>query len=1368
MIVVTVHFNFYVMKKVYIFLLLAISCSIIQGQTWNGSVNTDWNNGSNWTPAGIPTNAGNIIIPGGLTNYPILSGKVTINSIDMQPGSQLDVNGSDLTITGVNMNINFNGVVFNNSNGATDIVLNINTGINGFLTSFRGNTINDNIVFNLTGSNQFIEAVAAPANVYNGNATFNINDVLTTYISYGVPSQFNGNLTVNRTVAGPTSLFYAGASVTGNFSYINNTGSSTSMGNLSYKTSIGGTVNITAHYPSPGGFEILRLVNQTTGGIIDVQNSQGFNVQNDTLLVSALSITGYRGNQYANLLNNSITGNVTTADDASYGGGFLTYIRNNVITGNSNFSNNGSNTFAEADVSSSGNIYNGNVTFNGGGAANLLIGYGAPLQCTGDLTINRTAAGLTSAFNSGAVIGGNFTYTNNTAGETGFGNLLYKTSIGGTINITANFTTPNNFGMHRLVNQTNGGSITVTNSRGFSVQNDTLLLTAMSITGYKGGQYGYLFNNAITGNVTIADDISFGEGFSTNIRNNIITGNSNFTITGINTFAESDGAGYGNRYIGNLTFNCAGNGNVYISYLDTLECTGDLTINRTAAGLTLAFNSGAVIGGNFTYTNNTAGETGFGNLLNKTSIGGTINIIANFTTSNNFGMHRLVNQTNGGSITVTNSLGFSLQNDTLLFTAMNITGYKGGQYAYLFNNHITGNVTIADDVTYGGGYSTNIRNNTINGNSSFTINGFNTFAEADGVGFANRYYGNVSFTGAGPASMFIAYLDTLHCTGDLTINRTVAGLTLAFNSGAVIGGNFTYTNNTAGETGFGNLASKTSIGGTINITANFTTPNNFGMHRLINQTNGGSITINNSLGFSVQNDTLLVAAMNITGYKGGQYGYFYNNAITGNVTIANDASYSGGYYTYLRSNIINGNTSIANNGANVLFDADQPGAGSKYLGDVTYIKTGAGVSVGAGDVNEISGNLTLNSSDGIGLGKIKFNGSTSSIIEQLSIQPVIIAELSIDKTAVGTITLNDTVSIITSTSFINGIINSSAGKELIFLDNANYSGASNISFVNGPCKKIGNDAFIFPVGKANMFAPISIAAPVLTTDAFRAEYFNSVPHDNGYDSTLKGPGIDHISAREYWLLNRTEGVTATAVTLSWEASRSGGINNLGDLRVARWNGSLWTDEGNGGTTGNNAAGTILTAGAVTDFSPFTLASATSLNPLPIHLISFSALKHNDQVKLQWTAENELNFSHYEIERSGNGNSFTMITTVLAKGGMEQNGYEANDVQPLTGINYYRLKMVDKDGKFNYSIIIKVDLTKKYTVSIVPNPAHDYIIINGADNFKNIQLIDATGKLVRQLNKTTANRYDIPGLNRGLYFVRLTAPGETITVKVIIE
>ncbi|MBL7723463.1 MAG: T9SS type A sorting domain-containing protein [Chitinophagaceae bacterium] len=1359
------------MKRIYIFLQLLLSCSLLYAQTWNGSVNTDWNNASNWTPAGVPTSAGNVIIPGSVASnsWPVFTGNVTINSIDMQPGCRLDVNGFALTINGVNMNINFNGAIINNSNGATDIVFNINTGSNGFLSYFRSNTINDNIVFNLTGNNQFIEAVAAPVNVYNGNAVFNINDVLTTYISYGVPSEFNGDLTVNRTVAGPTSLFYAGATITGNFTYTNNTSSAVSIGNLSFKTAITGTVNITNKNTSTAPFAMYRVVNQTTGGTIDVQNSQGFNLQNDTLLVTTLSITGYRGSQYANLMNNSITGNVTVADDASYGGGFLTYIRNNVITGNSSFSNNGSNVFAEADVIGSGNIYNGNVTFNAASGSSVLIGYGAQLQCTGNLTINRTATGLTSAFSAGAIIGGNFTYTNNTAGETGIGNLANKTSVGGTINITANFTTPNYFGMHRLVNQTNGGSITVTNSLGFSLQNDTLLLTEMNITGYKGGQYAYLFNNAITGNVTIADDASFSGGFTTNIRNNTINGNSSFTISGTNAFAEADGADYGNRYNGNLTFNCAGNGNVFISYLDTTQCTGNLTINRTAAGLTSAFNSGAVIGGNFTFTNNTAGETGFGNLANKTSIGGLINITANFTTPNNFGMHRLVNQTNGGSITVTNSLGFSVLNDTLLLSEVNITGYKGGQYAYLFNNAITGNVTIADDASFSGGFTTNIRNNTINGNSSFTISGINAFAEADGVGFANRYNGNVNFTGAGPASMFIAYLDTLHCTGNVNISRTAAGQTLAFNAGATINGNFTYTNNTAGKAGFGNLAYKTSIGGLINITANFTSPNNFGMHRLVNQTNGGSITVTNSLGFSVQNDTLLLTTMSITGYKGGQFGYFYNNAITGNVSIANDITYAGGYYTYLRSNIITGNTSIANNGSNVLFDADQAGTGNKYLGNVTYIKTGAGVSVGAGDVVEISGNLTLNSTDGIGLGKIKFNGSTASVIEQLSTQPINIAELIIDKTASGTVTLNDSVSINTSTSFISGIINSSTGKEFIFLDNTSYTGASNTSFVNGPCKKTGNDAFIFPVGKNGVLASIGISAPGIGTDVFMAQYFYSRPHDDGYDSTLKDQSLHHISKNEYWLLDRIEGTSNVFVTLSWESNiRSGLVNNMPELRVARWNGSMWKDEGNGGTTGSNTAGTILSLAAVSNFSPFTLASSSVSNPLPVNFILFNvSLRGNNTVLLTWkTSDGGINNARFEVERSTDGRNWMRLSVVQPQPSHE---YEYMDNSVTDGIYFYRIKQVDVDGAYKYSIVNMIRMNRDNKILVWPNPVTENLFVQTPFAKGSMDIIDLSGRIIRkQIINSSVTTVPVQQLSKGVYFIRIRLQDEVFTTRFIKE
>ena len=164
-----------------------------------------------------------------------------------------------------------------------------------------------------------------------------------------------------------------------------------------------------------------------------------------------------------------------------------------MITGNTSFSNNGTNAFYDAYDSNTGNNYIGNVTYNGAGGP-LYIAYYAPLQCSGNLTINRTAAGITSAFNTGtSTIAGNFSYTNNTAGNTYIGNTLAKTSIGGTVNIAANYTTPNFFEMHRLINQTNGGSINVQNSAGFDVMNDTLIVNALSLTGYRGSAYSYFY-----------------------------------------------------------------------------------------------------------------------------------------------------------------------------------------------------------------------------------------------------------------------------------------------------------------------------------------------------------------------------------------------------------------------------------------------------------------------------------------------------------------------------------------------------------------------------------------------------------------------------------------------------------------------------------------------------------------------------------------------------------------------------------------------------------------------------------------------------------------------------------------------------------
>ena len=179
------------MKKVLSLLFCIMVVSNLYSQTWTGNTSTSWNISTNWSPAIVPTGISNVIIPGSVAsnNWPVFAGNVTINSITMQSGSHLDVNGFTLTLNGVNTNITFTGATLNNSNGATDIVINWNTGVGGYVSRFYSNTVNDAITFNITGTNAFWEGDAAPANHYNGNVGFNINDVLTVYISYTAASQ---------------------------------------------------------------------------------------------------------------------------------------------------------------------------------------------------------------------------------------------------------------------------------------------------------------------------------------------------------------------------------------------------------------------------------------------------------------------------------------------------------------------------------------------------------------------------------------------------------------------------------------------------------------------------------------------------------------------------------------------------------------------------------------------------------------------------------------------------------------------------------------------------------------------------------------------------------------------------------------------------------------------------------------------------------------------------------------------------------------------------------------------------------------------------------------------------------------------------
>ncbi len=154
--------------------------------------------------------------------------------------------------------------------------------------------------------------------------------------------------------------------------------------------------------------------------------------------------------------------------------------------------------------------------------------------------------------------------------------------------------------------------------------------------------------------------------------------------------------------------------------------------------------------------------------------------------------------------------------------------------------------------------------------------------------------------------------------------------------------------------------------------------------------------------------------------------------------------------------------------------------------------------------------------------------------------------------------------------------------------------------------------------------------------------------------------------------------------------------------------------------------------------------------IPVKFISFTATKSNNDALLNWEVANEdANTDRYELERSFNATEFVKFATVLKNNGnASSKSYSSTDadvagkVPSNSGIVYYRVKQVDKDGRFVYTETrnIKFIGVKGFTANVFPNPVKDVTNINiDLATAGDIQIIisDASGKEVKKINMNGA-------------------------------
>ncbi|MES2773600.1 MAG: T9SS type A sorting domain-containing protein [Bacteroidota bacterium] len=192
------------------------------------------------------------------------------------------------------------------------------------------------------------------------------------------------------------------------------------------------------------------------------------------------------------------------------------------------------------------------------------------------------------------------------------------------------------------------------------------------------------------------------------------------------------------------------------------------------------------------------------------------------------------------------------------------------------------------------------------------------------------------------------------------------------------------------------------------------------------------------------------------------------------------------------------------------------------------------------------------------------------------------------------------------------------------------------------------------------------------------------------------------------------------------------------------------------------------------FSRFFLAQSNLA--LPVSWLSFSAVKDRNDAILKWATAAEHNNSKYEIQTSRNGTDFVTLGTVASKGnGTNRQDYSFIHPRPEAGINYYRVKQVDKDGNNSYSHIASLNFDGKGNIKpfVYPSPAKGYITLNFGVARKGVkwQIYNIENRLVQNgiaSGLQLQQQIDVSRLSPGSYVVKMYIDGKEEIARFIKE
>lgn len=180
--------------------------------------------------------------------------------------------------------------------------------------------------------------------------------------------------------------------------------------------------------------------------------------------------------------------------------------------------------------------------------------------------------------------------------------------------------------------------------------------------------------------------------------------------------------------------------------------------------------------------------------------------------------------------------------------------------------------------------------------------------------------------------------------------------------------------------------------------------------------------------------------------------------------------------------------------------------------------------------------------------------------------------------------------------------------------------------------------------------------------------------------------------------------------------------------------------------------------------------------LPLQLLSFTANRNGSVNTLKWSVSKEVNTAYFEIERSSNSRDFFSIGRVTLFNNLIARNYSFTDIKPLKSDNYYRLKIIDKDGKNTYSNVQSISGNYTYDFNIYPNPVKQNIVLHcSCTKNANVQLriVNAFGRtmLIKEIQLTaglSVQTINASSFSKGYYFLQVISEEEVRLIKFVKE